>query len=166
MRRSSRRPCPASTMTQRGVPSGSTLAVPTRKRATSSIGFWVAERPMRSRPPASSSRRSSESARCDPRLSSATAWISSTITVRTVFSIPLPPSLVRRMNSDSGVVTRMCGGRLTIAVRTLAGVSPVRTWVRIPASGSPMAASSPPIPASGSTRFFSMSFDSAFRGET
>ncbi len=99
-------------------------------------------------------------------MSSATAWISSTITVRTCFSMPRPPSLVRRMKSDSGVVTRMCGGLLTIAVRTEAGVSPVRTWVRISASGSPIAASSWRIPASGSSRFFSMSFDSAFKGDT
>jgi hypothetical protein len=35
------------------------------------------------------------------------------------------------MNSDSGVVTRMCGGRLSMAVRAEAGVSPVRTWVRL-----------------------------------
>jgi len=98
-------------------------------------------------------------------LSSATAWISSTITVRTVESIRRPPSLVSRMNSDSGVVTRMWGGRLTIAVRAEAGVSPVRTWVRISTSGSPIATSSRRMPASGSSRFFSMSFDSALSGE-
>ena len=36
-------------------------------------------------------------ARCDPRLLPTTAWISSTITVRTVFSIRRPPSLVSRI---------------------------------------------------------------------
>ena len=38
------------------------------------------------------------------------------------------------MKSDSGVVTRMCGGRRSIAVRSLAGVSPVRRPARIGAS--------------------------------
>ncbi len=113
----------------------------------------------------SASSRSSDSDRCEPRLSSATAWISSTITVRTVESMRRPPSLVRRMKSDSGVVTRMCGGFLIIAVRTPDGVSPVRTAVRISTSGRPMAASSSRIPASGSQRFFSTSFDSALSGE-
>ena len=35
------------------------------------------------------------------------------------------------MYSDSGVVTRMCGGRLSIARRSCISVSPVRTAVRI-----------------------------------
>ena len=34
---------------------------------------------------------------------------------------------VRRMNSDSGVVTRMCGGVFTICCRSYIGVSPVLT---------------------------------------
>src|SRR5207247_1250932 len=47
---------------------------PTRKRATSSIGFCVAERPMRSRrSPQSAARRSSDSARWLPRLFGANA---------------------------------------------------------------------------------------------
>jgi hypothetical protein len=99
-------------------------------------------------------------------LSSATAWISSTITVRAVFRMPRPPSLVSRMNSDSGVVTRMCGGRRTIPVRSLCGVSPVRTSVRTSTSGSPRAASSSRMPASGSSRFFWTSLESALSGET
>ena len=61
---------------------------PTRNRATSSIGFCVAERPMRCRRrPQTWSRRSSESARCAPRRDSSTAWISSTMTTRAVRSI-------------------------------------------------------------------------------
>ena len=51
---------------------------------TSLSGFCVAESPMRWNGPASASSRSSESARCDPRLSRASAWISSTMTVLTV----------------------------------------------------------------------------------
>ena len=72
--------------------------MPTRKRATSSIGFWVADRPTRvSRRPASASSRSSVSARCTPRLLPAMAWISSTITVRVVASICRPDSEPMRM---------------------------------------------------------------------
>ena len=59
-----------------------------KNRATSSNGRTVAERPIRcGRRPLSrntrSSRRASVSARCEPRLSPAIAWISSTITVVT-----------------------------------------------------------------------------------
>ena len=77
---------PRSTTRHAGVPSGPLRAspAPTRRRAIASIGRCVAERPMRwGRRLASASRRSSVSARCEPRLSRATAWISSTITVRT-----------------------------------------------------------------------------------
>ena len=75
----------------------------------------VAESPMRCRrspgAPTSASSRSSESARCAPRLSPATAWISSTITVAHVARAPRRPArTVSRMKSDSGVVTRTCGG--------------------------------------------------------
>ena len=61
--------------------------------------------------PASASSRSSDSARCAPRLSSATAWISSTMTVSTAPQHLAAAADVSRMYSDSGVVTRMCGGR-------------------------------------------------------
>ena len=112
-----------------------TAAPPTRKRATSSIGFCVADRPMRvSRRPASASSRSSESARCEPRLVPATAWISSTMTVRVVASISRPDCEPSRMYSDSGVVTTMCGGLRRICARSYCGVSPVRTHVRISTS--------------------------------
>ena len=59
-----------------------------QQSATASIGFCVAERPMRNRrSPQRAARRSSERARCAPRLLGATAWISSTITERAVASI-------------------------------------------------------------------------------
>ena len=70
------------------------------------------------------------------------------------------------MNSDSGVVTRMCGGCLTICCRSAAGVSPVRTAVRIGGSNSPRSAASAAMPASGTSRFLWMSLLSAFSGET
>ena len=65
---------------------------PPRKRATSDSGRWVAERPIRwgaGFPAAatSASSRSSESARWAPRFVPATAWTSSTITVRTPVSV-------------------------------------------------------------------------------
>jgi hypothetical protein len=47
--------------------------------------------------PTRAASRSSESERCEPRLSATMAWISSTITVRVVRSIARPPSLVSRM---------------------------------------------------------------------
>ncbi len=71
---------------------------PTRRWATSWSGFWVADRPMRwSGPFTSASSRSTESIMWEPRLSPATAWISSRIRVRTVRSIARPLSLVSRM---------------------------------------------------------------------
>src|SRR6266446_5317928 len=78
--RSSVRAWPESMMQVPGVG----WRVPDRKAAMSSMGFCVAESPMRwRRRPARCSSRSSDSARWLPRLSRATAWISSTITVRT-----------------------------------------------------------------------------------
>jgi hypothetical protein len=85
-----------STIAQSATPLA-TPPAPTRKRAISSIGFCVAERPIRPRrcgsprscacASVSAASRSSESARWLPRLLAATAWISSTITARTVASI-------------------------------------------------------------------------------
>ena len=61
---------------------------PPRKRATSSGGETVADRPMRcAGRPRRSSRRSSDTARCVPRLEPAKEWISSTMTVSTVRSV-------------------------------------------------------------------------------
>ncbi len=76
-------------------------AVPVRKSATNSMGFWVAERPMRCggvtkpvmnapgeslfSPQTSASRRSRDKARWAPLLSWATACISSTMMVSTRF---------------------------------------------------------------------------------
>ena len=134
--RSRVRPWPISTMVQSGVPSAKMPHVPTRNLPTSSMGFCVADRPMRvSRRPHSASSRSSDSARWLPRLLAATAWISSTITVRAVARPARPESEPSSTYSDSGVVTRMCGGERRIAVRSACGVSPVRTAVRIATSG-------------------------------
>jgi hypothetical protein len=95
-------------------------------------------------------------------LSRASAWISSTITVRTVDSITRPPWLVSRMNSDSGVVTSTCGGRRLMPARALAGVSPVRTSTRTSGSEGSRSRSA----ASGAWRFFWTSWLRARSGET
>src|SRR6266852_6277725 len=69
---------------------------PTRKRATSSIGFWVADKPILwSGAFVNAARRSILKARCDPRRFPTTAWISSTIRVRTVRSSRRPDSEVK-----------------------------------------------------------------------
>ena len=78
--------------------------------------------------------------RCEPRFVPATAWISSTMTVRVVASISRPDCEPSRMYSDSGVVTTMCGGLRRICVRSYCGVSPVRTQVRISTSRQPVLA--------------------------
>ena len=99
----------------------------------------MAERPTRTGGlPHSASSRSSDSIRCEPRLLPATECSSSTITLRTLFSIARPDSEVSRMKSDSGVVTRMCGGVLRMRLRSKAEVSPVRTASRIGTSSTPM----------------------------
>ncbi len=73
---------PASTMvTGRGRPSS---PWPPRKRAISSRGRWVADRPMRcGGRSVTASSRSRVRARWEPRLVAATEWISSMITAST-----------------------------------------------------------------------------------
>jgi len=140
---------------------------PTKKRAISANGFTVADRPMRTGAAGvRDAKRSSDNIRCAPRLLPATACSSSTITLFTPASIARPPLEVSRMNSDSGVVTRMCGGLRRMRSRSAVGVSPVRTAARMPTSGKPMACSCAWMPASGSCRFLRMSLDSAFKGDT
>ena len=122
------------------ISTGVAAASPIRKRAIASSGFTVADRPMRTGGRShSASSRSSVSVRCAPRLLPATACSSSTITLFTDFSIARPEADVSRMYSDSGVVTRMCGGVRRMRSRSASGVSPVRTASRMPTSGSPIA---------------------------
>src|SRR3954451_3463549 len=129
---------------------------PARKRPTSSSGRCVADSPIRCPGrPAWCSSRSSVSARWAPRLVCATAWISSTI----AHSTPAKISRAREVSireSDSGVVIRTSGGVRSIAWRSFWGVSPVRIATE----------TSPPMPRSGARRLRSMSYESAFRGET
>ena len=123
-----------STAAGRRRPSGRRPAgvrAPPRNSATASTGRTVADSPIRCAGPgpsgrsSSASRRSSDSARCAPRLVAATAWISSMITVRTPASPARAPDVSTRY-SDSGVVMRMSGGFVAKARRSLGGVSPVR----------------------------------------
>ena len=140
-------------------------AKPPRNRAISSRGRWVADRAMRwGERSQSSSRRSRDTIRWAPRLLPATAWISSMITCSTPLRVKRA-WLVSIRNSDSGVVMRMSGGRLTKRRRSAAEVSPVRT----PTVGSrtvvPSRSAASRMPCSGVRRFFSTSTASARNGE-
>ena len=94
---------------------------PATNRPISSSGRCVADRPTRWNGDSTRrSSRSSESARCAPRLEPATACTSSRITV----SIPRSVSRacdVRSRKSDSGVVMRMSGGVRSIRRRSSGG---------------------------------------------
>ncbi len=122
--------------------------------ATSSIGFCVADNPRRNNGAfATSCRRSNVTAKCAPRRVPMTAWISSTITVRAVRSISRDFSAVSSRYSDSGVVTRMCGGLRSIAARSDCVVSPVRTAAVMRGAASPSSSATRRIPLRGSAKF-------------
>ena len=89
-------------------------ARPRRAAARSPTGRCAADRARRS-----AASRSSESARCAPRLVGASAWISSTITVSTLRSVSRAREPSSRY-SDSGVVTRISAGSRACA-RALLG---------------------------------------------
>ena len=114
----------------------------------------------------SRSRRSSVTARWEPRLSRATAWISSTMIVVTVVSAARLRCAVTSRYRDSGVVTRKFGGRLIIAARMDCVVSPVRTSARRAGSVIPSSDATSAISRSGVSRFCCTSTASAFSGET
>ena len=99
---------------------------PTRKRPTSSSGFWVALSPMRWSLGASvsSSSRSRVSARCAPRLVAATAWISSTITASAPVSISRACEVehqVERLGRRDEDVGRVAAHGGPLALRRVAG---------------------------------------------
>ena len=81
--------------------SGSGSPAPTSRRAAVSIGLRRREADPAGGRSVTASSRSSVSARCEPRLSRATAWISSTMTVSTVASVARDRSAVR-----TGTATR------------------------------------------------------------
>ena len=144
-------------------------AAPTRKCATASIGFCVAERPIRSsRSPHSAASRSSDSARCAPRLFGATAWISSTITVRVGrqhLRGRIPSRAGRRAIPASSPGCAAAGGasRSRSAGGRVAGAHP---GADLDIRQARCACSRSRMPASGASRLRWMSFDSALSGET
>ena len=131
----------------------STSRSPPTKRATSSSGRCVADSAIRctSRSQSTSSR-SSVRARCEPRFVAATACTSSTITASTVRRISRAFGDVRIRNRLSGVVIRMSGGRRSIAWRSAAGVSPVRTATETSGRGRPSRSAAARMPASGAAQ--------------
>ena len=114
--------------------------------------------------PAAASSRSSDSARCAPRLVPATACTSSTMTVCTVASVSRAAEVSIR-NSDSGVVMRMSGGLAISSRRRAGGVSPDRTPTLMSGAGSPRRSAIRAMPVSGVRRFRSTSTASALSGE-
>ena len=144
----------------------STGREPPRKRATSSIGRTVADRPMRwAGCSSSSSRRSSDTARWAPRLVPATACTSSTITVSTPRSDSRAWEVSIR-NNDSGVVIRMSGGVVPSRRRSAALVSPDRRPTVMSGAGTPSRSEVCRMPVSGARRLRSTSTASALSGET
>ena len=99
-------------------------------------------------------------------MSRAKAWISSTMTVRAAASMARLRSAVTSRYSLSGVVIRKFGGFFSIAARSAAAVSPVRTATRMVGAPSPSSAATPAISARGRSRFWWMSTARAFSGET
>ncbi len=75
-------------------------------------------------------------------------------------------SAVTSRYSDSGVVIRKSGGRLSMAARSAAAVSPVRTATRMSGAVRPSPAATWAISASGRSRFWLMSTASALSGDT
>ena len=115
-------------------------------------------------PQTRASNRSRERARCEPRLSSATAWISSTMTVRTRGDVARFAGGEQDVE-DSGVVTRMCGGcehGAALGRERVAGAyAGADRRAEIAAfEGEPL------YLRSGPSRFFWMSLESALSGET
>lgn len=144
----------------------STGRAPDRNVDTSSTGRTVAESPIRcGELSVISSRRSSDSARCAPRLVPATAWTSSRITVVTPRSDSRAAEVSSR-NSDSGVVTSTSGGVRWNCRRSSAGVSPVRVPTVMSGTGSPSRCAACRMPVSGDRRLRCTSTASAFSGET
>jgi len=123
--------------------------------ASASGSATVADRPVTCSPGDSERSRAMPSMVWSPRFDSASAWISSTTTrfrPRNIFGASGYEVISA---SDSGVVSRICGGSTLWRARFAAGVSPVRSSMRI---GSP-------ISATGAARLRAISVVSAFRGD-
>ena len=156
----------ASTMATGRASQESPVAIPpTRNRAISSSGRWVADSPMRWGAAVISSSRSRLSDRCEPRLEAATAWISSMMTQRTGPRISRADDVSIRYRL-SGVVMSTSGGVRSMVRRSDCGVSPVRIAVVISGISSSRRPAACRIPTNGARRLRSMSWASAFSGDT
>ena len=143
----------------------STGAEPARNCATSSLGSTVADSPIRwAGLGSSASSRSSDTARCAPRLVPATAWTSSTMIVSTSLRVSraLDVSIRKR---DSGVVMRISGGWLSNERRSAAVVSPDRTPTVMSGAGRSSRLAVWVMPISGARRLRSTSTPRALSGE-
>jgi hypothetical protein len=153
-------------------------SVPVRKSATSSAGSTVADRPMRWGTTAgagvgpspvaaartSASNRARDRARWTPRLVPATAWTSSTITVRTSVRVERAwdPSM---RNKDSGVVMSTSGGWVISRRLSAGGVSPLRSPTVSGRWGIPRRSATRCVPTNGEVRLRPTSTPRAFNGE-
>jgi hypothetical protein len=99
--------------------------------------------------------RASESDSKSPRFELAKAWTSSMITRFSPANISRLSSWLSSSDSDSGVVSKICGGRTRCRALRSDGVSPVRVSMRI---GSP-------ISSTGINRLRRTSTARAFSGE-
>ncbi len=138
------------------------FSYPTRYFATSFIGETVAESPTRVGC-ASVWSRSRLTERWEPRLLSARAWISSTMTHWVLLKFSLNFFVVSMIANDSGVVMRMWGGFLSMALFLDGEVSPVLTPTRMLSFLSCFLRISL-ICLRGVLRFLSMSLASALSG--
>jgi hypothetical protein len=128
-------------MSQSGVPSSATArrCRPETARLRRS-GLWVADRPMRSQ--GLSRHRCLQPLQRQRQMGAALGCHATRVDLVDDHALHAgqharPDSEPSRMYSDSGVVTRMCGGRLRIATRSACGVSPVRTIERSSTAGKP-----------------------------
>ena len=143
----------------------STGAEPARNCATSSLGSTVADSPIRwAGLGSSASSRSSDTARCAPRLVPATAWTSSTMIVSTSLRVSRALDVSIR-KSDSGVVMRISGGWLSSERRSDAVVSPDRTPTVMSGAGRSRRLAVCVMPISGARRLRSTSTPRALSGD-
>ena len=150
------------------LPAGVQAPAPTRKRAASSIGRSVALNPIRVTG-ALQARTNAPRKSTGGNLACFRRW--NGFHPESACGLPESPrrplSDVSSMYRDSGVVIQMWGGFRARAWRSRAGVSPVRTAIRI--SGriqTSLSRRAPMISCSGIERFLWMSLDSAFKGDT
>ena len=156
----------SSSAASRRVPTGPRPLRPAAGRRRRSAAGWPTARSAARGCSATCSSRSRVSARCEPRLLPATAWISSTMTV-VAGAQHRPPALgghqqVQRLRRGDQEVRRLLQHRGALGGRGVPG--PDRHLDR--RRGQPSSAATAAISASGRSRFCEMSTASAFSGDT